>query len=130
MIMPESHESGFLPTQFTGLENEWSHMFVVVAHPTGLTLRTSAIFAEAVDNCPCKILVRNNHMTVDGKGVLSVLSLGADTGTLLEISAHGPGASQALEILAGLTTTEGMNLFSIAAPGVSGSGQAGGGSTH
>ena len=125
------HHNGtrFLPVAFNpALIFGSARRYVEVALPSGLNLRACAQFVETAECLGCSIHIRKGNVSVDGIGVLSVLSLGADTGTLLEISAHGPGASNALDFLAGLTTTEGVHLFSITAPGISGSGPIDGGS--
>ena len=116
-IIYESDDAELLPTRLdAGLPNG-AHRIVAVALDSGLNLRASAIFAETASDFGCNILVRDSERMVDGKGILSVLSLGADTGTLLEITAHGPGATSALDILAGLATHEGKSFFSLVDPG-------------
>lgn len=131
MGLHEEGGTGFpSPLHETSLRTETARRFVTVSIASGMALRAAAIFAETASDFSCQIRIRNSHMVVDGKGVLSVLSLGADTGTLLEITAHGPGATLALDVLAGLTTTEGMNLFSAVQPGNAGTRPIDGNSAH
>ena len=69
--------------------------------PTGSTggkLR----FAAAAARYECEISVGRDGEWVDGRSVLSLLSLAAGTGTVLRIRATGPDARQAVEALGAL----------------------------
>jgi len=109
-----TYSADSLPRQSKGgIRKSPNRLVVSIALETGLNLRASATLAETASDFKCTILVRKSETTVDGKGILSLMSLGADTGSLLEITAKGPGAHIALDKLAGLTTHEGLGFFSV-----------------
>ena len=69
------------------------------ARPVALFVQQAATFSSAVE-------VRNlsSGAVADGKSLLSLLTLAAVKGTRLEITADGPDADHALEILGGMIT--------------------------
>ena len=75
---------------------------VVVVNPQGLHARPADLFVKLANRFASTIRVTKHHETVDGKSILSILTLGAEQGTQLEIVATGPDAAAAVAALAQL----------------------------
>ena len=75
---------------------------VVIANPQGLHARPADMFVKLAVQFQSKIEVIKDGERVDGKSILSILTLAATQGTELRIEATGPDAQAALEALAGL----------------------------
>jgi phosphocarrier protein HPr len=63
---------------------------------TGLHARPAKIFAQAAAASPAEVKVEKNGKSVNGKSVLSVLTLGCDRGDTITIRTAGEGAEEAL----------------------------------
>jgi len=72
---------------------------VTLHNATGLHARPAKIFAQAAAASPADIVVEKDGRSVNGKSVLSVLTLGCDRGDVITIRTNG---EQAEEILAEL----------------------------
>lgn len=68
-------------------------------------MRPAYLFAEMAAKFQSKIEVVKEHLRIDGKSVLSVLTLGAAQGTTIDVEATGPDASDALEALNDLVSS-------------------------
>ena len=75
---------------------------VTVENEQGLHMRPAYLFAETAARFQSQIEVVKDGLRIDGKSVLSILTLGAAKGTRLELNATGPDAVAALEALANL----------------------------
>ena len=75
---------------------------VVVTNPQGLHARPADLFAKTATRFASKIELVKGRERVDGKSILSLLTLAAVAGTQLLIEADGPDAEQALDALAKL----------------------------
>lgn len=75
---------------------------VTVENEQGLHMRPAYLFAETAAKFESQIEVVKDDLRIDGKSVLSILTLGAAKGTRLELNATGPDAGQAVEALANL----------------------------
>ncbi len=75
---------------------------VVVTNPQGLHARPADMFVKTALRYQSKIEVIKNSERVDGKSILSMLTLAALEGTKLSIEATGGDAHEALEALAEL----------------------------
>jgi phosphotransferase system HPr (HPr) family protein len=73
--------------------------WVTINNPQGLHLRPAYIFAEAASKFESKIELVRNDLRIDGKSVLSILTLGAAQGTEVLIEATGADATDAVEVL-------------------------------
>ena len=62
-------------------------------------MRPAYLFAEKASEFNSRIEVIKDDLTIDGKSVLSILTLGASKGTQLQLTATGPDAMQALDAL-------------------------------
>ena len=65
-------------------------------------MRPAYLFAETAARFQSQIEVVKDDLRIDGKSVLSILTLGAAKGTQLELNATGPDAVEALDALATL----------------------------
>jgi phosphotransferase system HPr (HPr) family protein len=75
---------------------------LTVNHSAGLHARPAALFVKMAATFPCSITVRNmtsNKTAVNAKSVLSVLTQGVNQGHMVEITAEGDSAEQALQSL-------------------------------
>ncbi len=68
------------------------------ARPAGNLVRTAAALDAAV-------ALNANGRTANASSILQVLALGAEGGAAVEIVTSGPGASDALDAIAGLLET-------------------------
>jgi phosphotransferase system HPr (HPr) family protein len=75
---------------------------VVVTNPQGLHARPADMFVKTALRFQSKIEVVKDSERVDGKSMLSMLTLAAMEGTKLSLEATGCDAQQALEALAEL----------------------------
>ncbi len=75
---------------------------ITVSHGAGLHARPAGEFVKTASKFPCDIQVRNmteNGDFVNAKSILSVLTLGANQGVVVEINAEGEQADQAIGVL-------------------------------
>jgi phosphocarrier protein HPr len=75
---------------------------VVVTNRQGLHARPADTFVKTASRYQSKIEVIKDSERVDGKSILSMLTLAAMEGTKLSIEATGADAEQALDALADL----------------------------
>lgn len=71
----------------------------VVGAELGLHARPASQFVSLAGRFDCDIRVGRGDEWVDGRSILSLLSLAASKGTTLVIRAEGPDAHEALEVL-------------------------------
>ncbi|MBM4086532.1 MAG: HPr family phosphocarrier protein [Planctomycetes bacterium] len=72
---------------------------VRIVNKLGLHARPSTQFAETAKKFGSAIVVRGNGREVDGKSVIGMLTLGAEEGAELSITADGDDAPQAVSAL-------------------------------
>jgi phosphotransferase system HPr (HPr) family protein len=75
---------------------------VVVTNPQGLHARPADQFVKLASRFASRVELVKGHERVDGKSILSLLTLAATEGTQLSIEVTGSDAEQALEALADL----------------------------
>lgn len=78
---------------------------ITVANEQGLHMRPAYLFAETAAKFQSEIEVAKDDLRIDGKSVLSILTLGAAKGAQLELIATGPDAVEAVNTLAELMET-------------------------
>lgn len=69
---------------------------IPILHRLGLHLRAGAELTRVAGRFKSDIQVSNGYQSVSAKSLLDLLTLGAIYGTLLEFSAEGEDASQAI----------------------------------
>jgi phosphotransferase system HPr (HPr) family protein len=72
---------------------------VTIVNPQGLHARPADLFVKLANRFSAAIRVRKDNESVDGKSILSILTLGAEQGTQLEILATGDDAPAAVAAL-------------------------------
>jgi len=65
-------------------------------------MRPAYLFAETAAKFESKIELVKEDIRIDGKSVLSILTLGATQGTQVSVEATGADAQEAVETLEGL----------------------------
>ena len=75
---------------------------VSVVNPLGLHARAAARFVRLAGQFQCGVQVARGDRRVDGKSILGVLTLSAARGAVLEVTAEGDDADQAIAALGGL----------------------------
>jgi phosphocarrier protein HPr len=72
---------------------------VTLGSKSGLHARPASLFVQAAKGFLSQISLSKNGKTVNGKSILSVLSLGAEQGDQIVLQAKGEDAQAALERL-------------------------------
>src|SRR3990167_42236 len=75
---------------------------VKITNSNGMHARPAAKFAEIANKYSSEIRVKTKNKDVDGKSVIELLTLGAESGTELLIITKGPDAAEALDAMEGL----------------------------
>ena len=75
---------------------------VVIKNQLGLHARAAARFVHTANDFVAHIEVKKEHMRVNGKSILGLLTLAAACGTRIQVTADGPDEEQALQTLARL----------------------------
>lgn len=78
---------------------------VIMTNPTGLHTRPGGVFVTKAKEFESDVKVEHDGKTVNGKSLLKLLSIGIKNGSEVTISAEGPDADQAVEVLAELMAT-------------------------
>ncbi|HMO14932.1 MAG TPA: HPr family phosphocarrier protein [Pirellulaceae bacterium] len=75
---------------------------VVINNPQGMHMRPAHLFAELAKKYVSQIEIIKNGSRIDGKSVLSILTLCAMNGESISLEATGPDAEEAVNALAEL----------------------------
>ena len=75
---------------------------VIVRNPQGLHARPADLLVREASRHDASISLEKNGHRVDCKSILSLLTLGAECGTEMALSAEGTDAEQAVAIIAEL----------------------------
>lgn len=78
---------------------------VVLPNPSGLHARPAKVFAKAAAASDSEVTVAKDGREVNGKSVLSVLTLDCHRGDEILIRTEGPDAEQTLSELAALVAS-------------------------
>ena len=79
---------------------------VKISNSNGMHARPATKFAEIANKYNSEIRIKTKNKDVDGKSVIELLTLGAENGTEIIISAKGPDAAEALDALEGLVKSK------------------------
>jgi phosphocarrier protein len=77
-------------------------MTVEIINERGLHARASAKFVKTAAQFDAEITVTREGQTVDAQSIMGLMMLGAGPGSHIEMSAHGPDSTAAIEALAAL----------------------------
>ncbi|TET21875.1 MAG: HPr family phosphocarrier protein [Candidatus Stahlbacteria bacterium] len=72
---------------------------VIIRNKIGLHARPAAQFVKVAEGFTCDIWVTKDGMRVNGKSILSLLTLAAEEGSLVLLEAEGPDEAEAIEAL-------------------------------
>ena len=75
---------------------------ITISNKLGLHARAATKFANLALQYGCKIEVKLNDKTIDGKSIMSLMLLAACCGTEIEIHCNGDDANAALDSLCSL----------------------------
>lgn len=84
------------------MANTSHQMTVVVKNANGLHLRPAELMARAAMQFEATVLIAKDDQSADCKNMLAVLTLGAEQGTHLELTAEGVDAGEAVTAIARL----------------------------
>ena len=84
------------------MSNQSSERRVRLVNEAGLHMRPADQFVRLANQFSAEVRVAKDKDFVDGKSILSILTLAADHGSELTIAATGADASQAVKALADL----------------------------
>jgi phosphocarrier protein len=80
---------------------------IVIRNRIGLHARPAAQFVKLAEGFRCDIWVTKDGMRVNGKSILSLLTLAAEAGSLVLLEADGPDEAEAIDALRGILQEEG-----------------------
>lgn len=72
---------------------------VILPNENGLHARPATRFVETAGKFTSEVTISKDGMVVDGKSVIEILTLAAEQGTHLTVTATGEDADKALETL-------------------------------
>ena len=75
---------------------------VVVRNPQGLHARPADLVVREASRYQCEIALEKEGQRVDCKSILSLLTLGAECGTQMSLTAEGIDAEQAVAVISEL----------------------------
>ncbi len=75
---------------------------VTIINSPGLHLRPAKLFVEMASTFRSRIEIIKDDMRIDGKSILSILTLGAAQGTQVSLEGTGPDSQTAVEALVAL----------------------------
>ena len=79
---------------------------VKISNSNGMHARPATKFAEIANKYSSEIHVKIKNKEVEGKSIIDLLTLGAETGTEIVICAKGIDAAEALDALEGLVKSK------------------------
>ena len=72
---------------------------IKIKNPQGLHARPASLFVKIANKFNAEVTVKKGGESVNGKSIMGLMTLAANQGSSLEITARGPEASQAMEAL-------------------------------
>jgi len=79
---------------------------IVVRNKVGLHARPASMFVKEAKKYQSTITVKLNDKEANGKSILEILTLGAERGARIEVTADGSDERQALEALRRVVETD------------------------
>ncbi len=77
---------------------------IIISNKNGLHARPAALFVKAAGKFKSDVLVSKDGFEVNGKSIMGVMTLAAETGSMIRITADGADEKEALETLEKLVT--------------------------
>jgi phosphocarrier protein len=75
---------------------------VTVTNQPGIHARPAALFVKRAAQFRSEVFVKHGDLIINGKSIMGVMMLAAETGALLTITADGPDEVQAVDALVDL----------------------------
>ena len=72
---------------------------VTVCNPMGIHMRPADLLSRAAGRFKCEVWIEKDGQAIDGKSIMSILTLGARLGTQLNLRVSGVDAQQAMDAL-------------------------------
>jgi phosphocarrier protein HPr len=72
---------------------------VTIVNKLGLHARASAKFVNVANRYTADIKIKYDEKTVDGKSIMNIMMLAASKGAVLEITAEGEDAAEAIQAI-------------------------------
>jgi phosphotransferase system HPr (HPr) family protein len=73
---------------------------ITITNPQGLHMRPLAAFVQAANQFPCDVFVsKHPSQRINGKSMIHLLGLAAESGTELLLEVSGPEADKAIDVL-------------------------------
>ncbi len=79
---------------------------VVITNPHGLHARPASLFVETANRFSSKVTIEHDGSVVDGKSVLSLLTLGLNKGSEIVLRVEGEDAEEAMKSLYDVLTKD------------------------
>lgn len=79
---------------------------IKITNPQGLHARPASSFVKIANKFESEVTVRKGKETVSGKSIMSLMTLAANQGSILEIEVEGADAEQAMSELEAFLTTD------------------------
>jgi phosphocarrier protein HPr len=77
-----------------------------ILNKLGLHARAAALFVNTAGNFESEITIIKDGVEVNGKSIMSILTLGATCGSLIKVVANGPDAEKAVKELGKLISNK------------------------
>lgn len=79
---------------------------VVIRNKIGLHARPAALFVKKAEAFDCEIWISKNGIRVNGKSILSLLTLAAEEGSVIVLEITGPDEEKAFDELSQIFAEE------------------------
>jgi len=79
---------------------------LIIKNKQGLHARPAAMFVQIANKFDSKITIKNNEEEVNGKSIMGILMLGAESGSTIIVEAEGSDAEIAMVELEKIITSE------------------------
>jgi phosphocarrier protein HPr len=90
------------PTHSAGATSGLVHRIATICNQRGLHARAAARFVKTAAQFDADIKVRKNGTEVSGRSIMGLMMLAAAPGAVIELTASGPQAMEAVNALADL----------------------------
>ncbi len=79
---------------------------IKITNPQGLHARPASNFVKIANRYESEILVKKGSESVSGKSIMSLMTLAANHGSILEIEVSGPDAEAAMKEIESFLTND------------------------
>ena len=77
---------------------------IKIANPQGLHARPASNFVKLMNKFESDVMVRKGAERVNGKSIMSLMTLAANCGAVLEVEVSGPDAEEAMRAVEAFLT--------------------------